>query len=153
MSALPLALRSARRAGARSLGLIGGRGSAAVIYAPPPPSRGAVAVLATPSALTDRGTERQGYRQAHVQAMPGEAAGAELPLPEAGGPGSRTGETAPAPLSGSIPFLAFSLLHPSATTQSPPLSFQTGYSLHLHLSPTPKPQDFVKAWAPQTASS
>ncbi|OBS78618.1 hypothetical protein A6R68_19001 [Neotoma lepida] len=65
-SALPLALRSAWR------------------------GRGAVAELATPSALTDRGTERQGNRQAHVQAMPGEAARAELPLPEAGGPGSRT---------------------------------------------------------------
>uniref|UniRef100_A0A8C8T491 NAC alpha domain containing n=1 Tax=Peromyscus maniculatus bairdii TaxID=230844 RepID=A0A8C8T491_PERMB len=60
------------------LGLIGGRGSADVIH------------LATPSALTDRGTERQGDRQARVQAMPGEAARAELPLPEAGGPGSRT---------------------------------------------------------------
>uniref|UniRef100_A0A1U8CP51 NAC-alpha domain-containing protein 1 isoform X1 n=1 Tax=Mesocricetus auratus TaxID=10036 RepID=A0A1U8CP51_MESAU len=38
----------------------------------------------------DRGTERQRDQQAHVQAMPGEAARAELLLPEAGGPGSRT---------------------------------------------------------------
>lgn len=116
MSALPLALRSAWRGGARSLGLRGGRGNADVIHAPPPPpSRGAVAELATPSTLTDRGTERRGDRQAHVQAMPGEAARAELPLPEAGGPGSRTGETAAAPGSGPIPFSGFLSLHPSAS--------------------------------------
>uniref|UniRef100_A0A8C2M4N6 NAC alpha domain containing n=1 Tax=Cricetulus griseus TaxID=10029 RepID=A0A8C2M4N6_CRIGR len=81
---LPLALRSAWRGGARLLGLI------ALTSSTPPPIRGAVAELATLSALTDRGTERQGDQQAHVQAMPGEAARAELPLPEAGGPGSRT---------------------------------------------------------------
>lgn len=90
-------------------------------------------MLATPSALTDRGTERQGYRQAHVQAMPGEAAGAELPLPEAGGSGSRTGETAPAPLSDSKPFSGF---------LSPP-------SLYLLIVPSP---DFPERFFPPSAS-
>ncbi|XP_036012341.1 NAC-alpha domain-containing protein 1 isoform X1 [Mus musculus] len=139
MSALPLALRSARRAGARSLGLIGGRGSADVIYAPPPPSRGAVAVLATPSALTDRGTERQGYRQAHVQAMPGEAAGAELPLPEAGGPGSRTDHSCDAAIA---TILKGDQLEPHGLTPGPsPLALT-----FLSSKPGARPQPEGASW-------
>uniref|UniRef100_A0A8D2IHN6 NAC alpha domain containing n=1 Tax=Urocitellus parryii TaxID=9999 RepID=A0A8D2IHN6_UROPR len=52
--------------------------------------RGAVAAQATPGGCTDRRTEGQRDRRAHVEAMPGEAARAELPLPEASGPGPRT---------------------------------------------------------------
>lgn len=82
--------------------------------------------------------------------MPGEAAGAELPLPEAGGPGSRTGETAPAPLSGPLLFSGF-LLHPSASSQSPPRLSRLVLPRTCVL--LPHPQDFMKAWRPQTASS
>lgn len=109
-----------------------------------------MAELATPSALTDRGTERQGDRQAHVQAMPGEAARAELPLPEAGGPGSRTGETAADLLSGPIPF---SLSIPQPPNSPLPCLSRPVLPSTLHPSPTPHPQDFMKAWRPQTASS
>lgn len=114
MSALPLALRSAWRGGARSLGLRGGRGNADVIHAPPPQQRGGG--RAGYSEHIDGQRDREtGDRQAHVQAMPGEAARAELPLPEAVGSGSRTGETAAAPRSGPIPFSGFLSLHPSAS--------------------------------------
>uniref|UniRef100_A0A8D1XSM0 NAC-A/B domain-containing protein n=1 Tax=Sus scrofa TaxID=9823 RepID=A0A8D1XSM0_PIG len=81
--------RSAWRARARSLRALGGRGGAYVIHGrpPQPPGRGAVAAQAPADGLTDRqGTEGR----ADGQAMPGEAARAELLLPEAGGPGPRT---------------------------------------------------------------
>nr|XP_044991672.1 NAC-alpha domain-containing protein 1 [Jaculus jaculus] len=72
----------------------GGRGGADVTHAPPPPAEGRwPRRLLWPAAQTDWPTagRKDGHGPAHVKAMPGEASRAELPLSEAGGPGSRTG--------------------------------------------------------------
>lgn len=130
--------RSAWRARARSLRALGGRGGAYVIHGrpPQPPGRGAVAAQAPADGLTDRqGTEGR----ADGQAMPGEAARAELLLPEAGGPGPRTGETrALSRLRVSPPpslSLSLSPLYPSFSVPIPSLS-------QSHFAPPPRLRPF-----------
>lgn len=95
-----------------------------------------MAAQAPRDGLTDRqGTEGRAYGQA----MPGEAARAELLLPEAGGPGPRTGEAAarsPSRLRVSLPTPLFvpSRLYPSP---SPTLSL---YQLRPIFSSRPPPR-------------
>lgn len=85
----PPALRSAWRPCARSLwALAGGAALTSSTDTPIPRARGGGRAGSAGRTYGRTGTEGR----AHRQAMPGEAARAELLLPEAGGPGPRTGE-------------------------------------------------------------
>lgn len=108
----PRALRSAWRPCARSLwALAGGAALTSSTDTPIPRARGGGRAGSAGRTYGRTGTEGR----AHRQAMPGEAARAELLLPEAGGPGPRTGEAPRFPPREASPPLrpAQSPLHPS----------------------------------------
>lgn len=107
----PRALRSAWRPCARSLwALAGGAALTSSTDTPIPRARGGGRAGSAGRTYGRTGTEGR----AHRQAMPGEAARAELLLPEAGGPGPRTGEAPRFPPREASPPLrpAQSPLHP-----------------------------------------
>lgn len=97
-----------------------------------------MAAQARPAGRTDRpGTERR----AHGQAMPGEAARAELLLPEADGPGPRTGE-----VSGSRSCVRLSHLPPLPSRPAP--SFSPVPLRPSPASPLPVPSRVLLASCP-----
>lgn len=129
----PRALRSAWRPCARSLwALAGGAALTSSTDTPIPRARGGGRAGSAGRTYGRTGTEGR----AHRQAMPGEAARAELLLPEAGEPGPRTGEAPRFPPREASPPLrpAQSPLHPL------PVVSARCPSMHRNADPRPVPR-------------